>query len=90
MYKKQLTGIFYQIKGNNSKMEKEVKSEIDVDLDFMVPVLVYEFQVGNLLSRNQMGDGQTIAKPNLSMPSDIGIKTLQVMNDVSIQILYTI
>jgi hypothetical protein len=90
MYKKQLTGIFYQIKGNNSKMEKEVKSEINVDLDFMVPVLVYEFQVGNLLSRNQMGDGQTIAKPNLSMPSDIGIKTLQVMNDVSIQILYTI
>jgi hypothetical protein len=90
MYKKQLTGIFYQIKGNNSKMEKEVKSEIDVDLDFMVPVLVYEFQMGNLLSRNQMGDGQTIAKPNLSMPSDIGIKTLQVMNDVSIQILYTI
>jgi hypothetical protein len=90
MYKKQLTGISYQIKGNNSKMEKEVKSEIDVDLDFMVPVLVYEFQMGNLLSRNQMGDGQTIAKPNLSMPSDIGIKTLQVMNDVSIQILYTI
>jgi hypothetical protein len=90
MYTKQLTGIFYQIKGNNSKMEKEVKSEIDVDLDFMVPVLVYEFQMGNLLSRNQMGDGQTIAKPNLSMPSDIGIKTLQVMNDVSIQILYTI
>jgi hypothetical protein len=90
MYKKQLTGIFYQIKGNNSKMEKEVKSEIDVDLDFMVPVLVYEFQMGNLLSRNQMGDGQTIAKPNLSMPSEIGIKTLQVMNDVSIQILYTI
>ena len=35
MYKKQLTGISYQIKGNNSKMEKEVKSEIDVDLDFM-------------------------------------------------------
>ena len=90
MYKKQLTGIFYQIKGNKSKMEKEVKSEIDVDLDFMVPVLVYEFQMGNLLSRNQMGDGQTIAKPNLSMPSEIGIKTLQVMNDVSIQILYTI
>lgn len=90
MYKKQLTGIFYQIKVNNSKMEKEVKSEIDVDLDFMVPVLVYEFQMGNLLSRNQMRDGQTIAEPNLSMPSDIGIKTLQVMNDVSIQILYTI
>jgi hypothetical protein len=36
-------------------MEKEVKSEIDVDLDFMVPVLVYEFQMGELIKQKPNG-----------------------------------
>jgi hypothetical protein len=39
------TGIFRQIKGHNSRTKKVVQSKIKLDLPFMVPDLVYQFQI---------------------------------------------
>ena len=37
--------IFWQTKEHNSRMEQVVKSKVDLGLPFMVPDLVYKFQM---------------------------------------------
>jgi hypothetical protein len=44
-FKQKSTIIFWQFKGHNSRTEKVLKSEIECDLPYMVPDIVYEYQM---------------------------------------------